>query len=555
MTTRTLMLSKPELKYMKRYFVSALIVLLSALLAFPQQDAVLQALKDFDHGSQKMEQANRLMSIYHQAQLTDELIKFNASVPADSMQQQVWYWTGEFFYDQAQYKQAISYGEKALPLCHDDEMKANCLNLLSLACFRMGNYEKAAHYALECYKLDEKQGDPDLMSSSLNTIAGIYLGANQPQEAEKYILKAIDMAGKANNLARQAVLHGTASEVYHAMLNDDKALDHINTACRLEQQLGREDKLMVRLTQKASVLNGLQRYQEAEQVLKPVIPALRRLGDIHSLGIACNKMGMALFSQKREQEAVNYFREAAGIFVKTGDLGNELHARRGLYESLWHSNPDSAKLELDRFDFLKDSLYSHASAQSLARFNAELENDWLKQENAAQRSRTTYIIIGAVLMAILIAACVWWWMRRRARMREEALQAIIDELTKTPHDTIAAPESQDEFSQNDRDFLSQIVSFVKDNMQNGVTVESLADKMCITRGHLNRRVKNITGTTTQQYITRIRLEHARLLLQQDASLPITEVAMQCGFDDASSFTRVFKRTFGATPSQHRGTKN
>ena len=97
--------------------------------------------------------------------------------------------------------------------------------------------------------------------------------------------------------------------------------------------------------------------------------------------------------------------------------------------------------------------------------------------------------------------------------------------------------------------------FVKDNMQNGVTVETLADKMCITRGHLNRRVKNITGTTTQQYITRIRLEHARLLLEQDASLPITEVAMQCGFDDASSFTRAFKRTFGATPSQHRGTKN
>lgn len=534
---------------MKRILLSVATIVLASILTFAQEEAVMKALKAFD-GSPTVEQANRLMKIYHQAEITEGPIQFTTQIPNDSIRQQVWYWTGEYFYDRSQYKQAIGYAEKALPLCRDDEMRANCLNLLSLVSFRMALYDKAAHYAQECYKIDEKAGDPDLMSSSLNTIAGIYLGANQPQEAEKYILKAIEMANKAENPARQAVLHGTASEVYHAMLNDNKALEHIDKACEIEKKLGREDKLMVRLTQKASVLNGLHRYQEAEQILQPVIPALQQMGDLHSMGIACNKMGMALFSQKREKEAVNYFREAAAIFVKMGDLGNELHARRGLYESLWHSNPDSAKVELDRFDFLKDSLYSHASAESLARFNAEMENDWLQQENATQRARMWYFLLGGLLLAALLAGAVWWWMRRRSQAREAALQAIIDQLTRPTDDTAHADD--DTLTAADRDLLAQIVDHVKAEMGSGeLTVEKLADKMCVTRGHLNRRVKAITGITTQQYMSRIRLEHGRLQLEQNPGLSIAEIAIQCGFDDAGSFSRAFRRVFGVSPTQHR----
>ena len=535
---------------MKRFTLCLLTLWLTTIMATAQQQDLGKLLTDFDNGRELVRNANALMKAYHQAEITDELIQFNAGTPADSLRQQVWYWSSEYFYSLQDFKKALNYGEKALPLCRGKEPEADCLNTLSLINFRMAQYEKAAHYAKECYKLDEQTGDPDLMSSSLNTIAGIYLGANQPQEAEKYIVKAIDMAEKADNPARQAVLHGTASEIYHAMLKDETALNHINKACEIEKKLGRDDKLMVRLTQKASVLNGLHRYAEAEQVLKPVIPVLQQMGDAHSLGIACNKMGMAILSQKREQEAVPYFRQAADIFMKMGDLGNELHARRGLYESLWHSNPDSAKIELDRFDMLKDSLYSHASAESLSRFNAELENDWLQQENAAQRTRTKNIIISALVLAAFLACGIWWWMRKRTRVRETALQAIIDQLSQQSGETHNADD--DILSPADRDFLAQMVNHVKADMESGeLTVEALADKMCLTRGHLNRRVKTITGITTQQYMSRIRLEHGCLLLEQNPALSINEVAMKCGFDDAGSFSRAFKRTFGISPSQHR----
>lgn len=50
-------------------------------------------------------------------------------------------------------------------------------------------------------------------------------------------------------------------------------------------------------------------------------------------------------------------------------------------------------------------------------------------------------------------------------------------------------------------------------------------------------------------IQKVRLEHARRLLHTE--LPITEVALQCGYTDHSAFTRQFKALTGFTPRQYR----
>ena len=254
-----------------------------------------------------------------------------------------------------QYKEALSVAREALPLTKGTEAEADCLNLLAIINIRLSDYDEAARYAKECYAIDEQSGDPDVMSSSLNTLAAIYMGANQPKEAEHYVLKGIEMAEKADNPGRMAVLQAMASEVYHALGDDKTALPYIERAYEIDKQQGNEPRAMVRLAQKASVLVGLHDYRQAEATLREVIPYLRHSPDRQSLGIACNKMGMALLSQQREHEAVSYFREAADIFMQLGDPYNEVHARRGLYESLWKQDPDEAKRQLDRFNELKDS--------------------------------------------------------------------------------------------------------------------------------------------------------------------------------------------------------
>ena len=194
--------------------------------------------------------------------------------------------------------------------------------------------------------------------------------------------------------------------------------------------------------------------------------------------------------------------------------------------------------------------------------------------------------MASVILAILIALGVWWYMNRRMKVREEALQAIIDNLKKKPEETVdknedetaqtqqvsevtqtpevqksvaektEANDKQDKrhkLSESDNQFLAKIVGIVKDFSSNGeqITVEDIADKMFITRGHLNRRIKSLSGVTTIQYVQRIRLEQAKQLLADDSDLTIAEIAFKSGFEDPANFSRVFKRTFNVSPSQFR----
>ena len=539
-------------KLLKRFGLFITILLLTVDIFATEVSMVEKQLSDCEklHGNELVSAGNELMHTFYEEKLTDTQIVFSTNDNPQFINQQMWYWASEYFYAHQAYPQALKYGLQALPLCSNDEDRANYLSLISLIYFRQSNYEQAANYAKQCYKLDEKSGDPDVMSSSLNTLAGIYIGANQPKEAEQYILKGIKLAKQANNPARMAVLQGMASEVYHALGDAKEALKYINEACKLEQKLGNEHKLMVRLSQKASVLIGLHDYKEAKSLLNQVIPYLEKVGDKQSLAISCNKMGMALMGENRDDEAVWYYRKAADIFANIGDRGNEMHSRKGLYECLWSSNPDSAKIELNRFNDLKDSLYNMASAESLARYNAEFGSDWLLHENELQKEKNQKTIIWGVIILVLLVGVVWLLMRRKMRLREVALQTIINGLQPQAPKEIAI--EQEELSAFDQELLDRLVNEVKINMVDGiVSIEALASKLCITRGQLNRRIKSITGVTTQQYVLRIRLEHARLLLVDNKEMPISEVAMKCGFEDATSFSRAFRRTFENSPSQYR----
>ena len=505
------------------------------------------ALYEESQGRKHIATANQLMEIFHNANLTPELVCFDSDTPDSTISREIFYWASEYFYEIQDFKSALNYGLKALPLCQGSDIEADCLSLLSLVHFRLSRYDEAAEYAKQCYKLDEQSGDPDIMSSSLNTIAGIYLAAGRAQEGERYILKAIELASKANNPARMSVIQGMASEIFHAQGKNQEALLHIEEACKIEENLQREGKMMVRLTQKASILVGLNKWTEAEQTLQRAIPYLKENQNFQSYAIACNKMGMALLAQGRNDEAIRYFREAADIFSANGDLRNEMHSRKGLYESYWGEHPDSAKMEIERFNDLKDTLYNNATAESLAKFDTEFEAMWLRLENQKQRTRGNIILTLCVILG-LSWIITWTYLKRRSKIEEESLKNIISHLKGE----FPSEEQYPHLSDTNKQFLKQVVNSIMERISDkGYSVEALASDMCITSGHLNRKIKSITGITTQQYVLRIRMEYAKHILLNSPDLTISEVAYKCGFEDAASFSRAFRRTFDKSPSQMR----
>ena len=82
-----------------------------------------------------------------------------------------------------------------------------------------------------------------------------------------------------------------------------------------------------------------------------------------------------------------------------------------------------------------------------------------------------------------------------------------------------------------------------------VDLDSIADEALFSKFHFIRLFKKSYGKTPHQYLTMVRLQKALLLLQNGAA--VIDVCAAVGFESVSSFTGLFKLTFGITPSAYR----
>lgn len=105
---------------------------------------------------------------------------------------------------------------------------------------------------------------------------------------------------------------------------------------------------------------------------------------------------------------------------------------------------------------------------------------------------------------------------------------------------------------NDSRFLHAVDSAIFKVMESqNVSVENIASELCITSQQLRRRIKSMRNQTSVAYIALVRLQHARKLLSERHELTIEQIGLLCGFDEATNFTRFFKKETGMTPSQYR----
>lgn len=103
----------------------------------------------------------------------------------------------------------------------------------------------------------------------------------------------------------------------------------------------------------------------------------------------------------------------------------------------------------------------------------------------------------------------------------------------------------------DKTFLKALEMHIRQAMKSGkVDLEDIASKMCISRTHLNRKVKSITGKTTSEFVLGIRISTAKELLLT-TGLPVWEVSARCGIEDPTYFSTLFKKSIGKTPAQFR----
>ncbi len=95
-----------------------------------------------------------------------------------------------------------------------------------------------------------------------------------------------------------------------------------------------------------------------------------------------------------------------------------------------------------------------------------------------------------------------------------------------------------------------IVSYIEEHCQEPVTLRQLADTVSCNTQYLCRFFREISGMSPIQYLIAYRLERACHMLTH-TTLPVTAIALDCGFDNISYFIRKFRDTKGCTPKEYR----
>lgn len=97
--------------------------------------------------------------------------------------------------------------------------------------------------------------------------------------------------------------------------------------------------------------------------------------------------------------------------------------------------------------------------------------------------------------------------------------------------------------------IVQAKLFIDAQYSEAIDLDNIADEAFFSKFHFIRLFKNIYRKTPHQYLTGVRIENAKILLQQNLS--VTETCFAVGFDSLSYFTGLFKRYTELPPSEYQ----
>lgn len=104
------------------------------------------------------------------------------------------------------------------------------------------------------------------------------------------------------------------------------------------------------------------------------------------------------------------------------------------------------------------------------------------------------------------------------------------------------------FTDPQKELIKRAIKFIHEHYHEKISVKQIADQEFISEYYLIRLFKKYYGVPPYNYLMEYRLMRAKNMILQQGS--IRDVAQECGFSSANSFSRSFRCRFGVTPGQY-----
>lgn len=148
----------------------------------------------------------------------------------------------------------------------------------------------------------------------------------------------------------------------------------------------------------------------------------------------------------------------------------------------------------------------------------------------------------------------------------QKIKAILDKVEKQKHTPtyFSIEEMENEIkdaiselcitfqriSGSKKELVEKVKEMIEKNYQQDISLGRLAQLFFVSQPYLSKIFKQETGTNLNSYITEVRMQHAKELLEK-TDKKVSEIAKMVGYEEPNYFTKVYKKSYGVLPSDER----
>ena len=189
--------------------------------------------------------------------------------------------------------------------------------------------------------------------------------------------------------------------------------------------------------------------------------------------------------------------------------------------------------------------------KSLNELHAKYKNEELARELDKQRSNKITLLIICIFITIILFIAIRLLQRKLYRTMG-SLRETVNSLKEAKRGLERGSKDKEDALPDSNWLLDAFKQEVERRMASGdIDLQAIASSLCMTRTHLNRKIKSITGKSCSTIISEMRIERAKRLLRDERGKSVAEISLLCGIEDTSYFISIFKRITGTTPKQWR----
>jgi AraC-like DNA-binding protein len=115
---------------------------------------------------------------------------------------------------------------------------------------------------------------------------------------------------------------------------------------------------------------------------------------------------------------------------------------------------------------------------------------------------------------------------------------------------LAATRNDSATLERDHAVFSGVVQYIQAHPSDHLEVDTMARRVGMSRATFTRFFRRITRTSFIDFVNEWRIHRAAVLLRE-TSLPILDLALECGYQNLAHFNRQFRKRMGSTPSNYR----